>query len=77
MYDVHENALQVPRSAIVEDGGTRTSVFVVEEGSRPVRKTVTLGYGNRGHRRGNERALDEGENVVTVGQASLKQDSRK
>ena len=73
VYDVHENALQVPRSAIVEDGGS-VSVFVVEDGAA-IRKTVTLGYGNRGLVEVTS-GLVEGEDVVTVGQASLKQDSK-
>jgi membrane fusion protein (multidrug efflux system) len=73
VYDVHENALQVPRSAVVEDGGT-VSVFVVED-DVAIRKTVTLGYGNRGLVEIMS-GLEDGEDVVTVGQASLKQDSR-
>jgi membrane fusion protein (multidrug efflux system) len=73
VYDVHENTLQVPRSAVVEDGGT-VSVFVVED-DVAIRKTVTLGYGNRGLVEIMS-GLEDGEDVVTVGQASLKQDSR-
>ena len=73
VYDVHENALQVPRSAIVEDAGA-TSVFVVED-EKAVRKPVTLGYGNRGMVEILD-GLEDAEQVVTVGQVSLKQDSR-
>ena len=73
VHDVHENALQVPRSAIIEEGGT-VSVFVVES-DVAVRKNVTLGYGNRGLVEILS-GLDDGELVVTVGQASLKQDSK-
>ena len=73
VYDVHENALQVPRSAIVEDAGS-VSVFVVED-DKAVRKAVTLGYGNRGMVEILS-GLQDGERVVTVGQVSLKQDSR-
>jgi membrane fusion protein (multidrug efflux system) len=73
IYDVHEDALQIPRSAIIEDQGT-ASVFVVE-GDRAVRKTINTGYSNRGMVEVTG-GLREGELVVTVGQTSLKQDSR-
>ena len=46
VYDNHENALQVPRSALVEDLG-ETSVFVVED-AVAVRKNVQVGYSNQG-----------------------------
>ncbi len=73
IYDVHENALQVPRSAIIEDQGA-ASIFVVE-GDHAVRKTIDTGYSNRGMVEVTS-GLQDGEQVVTVGQASLKQDSR-
>lgn len=73
VYDVHENVLQIPRSAIIEESGS-TSVFVVHEG-KAVRKIITTGYGNRGMVEVTS-GLTEGEQVVTVGQASLKQDTR-
>lgn len=72
IYDVHENALQVPRSAIIENDGA-ASVFVVEDG-RALRKSVTTGYGNRGMIEVTG-GLAEEERVIVVGQASLKQDS--
>ena len=73
VYDVHEDVLQIPRSAIIEESGS-TSVFVVHEG-KAVRKIITTGYGNRGMVEVTS-GLTEGEQVVTVGQASLKQDTR-
>lgn len=73
IYDVHENALQIPRSAIIEDQAT-TSVFIVEDG-RAVRRTVQTGYGNRGMVEV-VNGLEDDERVVTLGQSSLKQDSR-
>jgi len=73
VYDVHENALQIPRSAIVEETDS-LSVFVVEDGLA-VRKTVTTGFGNRGMIEVIS-GIEEGEQVVTVGQVSLKQDSK-
>lgn len=73
VYDVHEDALQIPRSAIIEDQGA-ASVFVVED-DRAVRRAVQTGYGNKGMVEIIS-GLQDGEQVVTVGQASLKQDSR-
>ena len=73
VYDVHNDALQIPRSAIVEDQG-ESSVFIVD-GDRAVRRPVTTGYGNRGMVEIIS-GLDDGEQVVTVGQSSLKHDSR-
>ena len=73
IYDVHEDALQIPRSAIIEDRGT-ASVFVVED-DHAVRKTVATGYSNKGMVEIIS-GLQDGEQVITVGQASLKQDSR-
>ncbi len=73
IYDVHENALQIPRSAIIEDQGA-ASVFVVED-DHAVRRAVQTGYGNKGMVEIIS-GLQDGEQVVTVGQASLKQDSR-
>ena len=73
IYDVREDALQIPRSAIIEDQGT-ASVFVVEDG-HAVRRQVETGYGNKGMVEIIS-GLRDGEQVVTVGQAGLKQDSR-
>ena len=73
IYDVHDDALQIPRSAIIEDQG-RASVFVVEDG-HAVRRPVEVGYSNKGMVEIIS-GLQDGEQVVTVGQASLKQDSR-
>jgi membrane fusion protein (multidrug efflux system) len=72
VYDTHENVLQVPRSAIVEDMGNET-VFVVEDG-KAVRRIVQTGYGNEGMVEITE-GLDETDAVVTVGQAGLKPDA--
>lgn len=73
VYDVHENALQIPRSSLVEETDTM-SVFVVEDGAA-VRKVVTTGYGNKGMIEITS-GIKDGELVVTVGQVSLKQDSK-
>ena len=58
-----------PRS--VEQGAA--SVFVVE-GEHAVRKTISTGYSNRGMVEISS-GLREDDQVVTVGQASLKEDS--
>ena len=73
IYDVHENVLQIPRSAIIEDQGT-ASVFIVEDG-RAIRRAVETGYSNRGMVEVIS-GLHDDEYVVTVGQSSVKQDSR-
>lgn len=73
VYDTHENVLQVPRSAIVEDMGNET-VFVVEDG-KAVRRTVQTGYGNEGMVEITD-GLNETDAVVTVGQAGLKPDAK-
>ena len=72
VYDNHENALQVPRSALVEDLGA-TSVFVVEDGIA-VRRHVDVGYSNRGQVEilG---GIDDDDDVIVVGQVGLKPDA--
>ena len=73
IYDRHENALQVPRSAIVEELG-ESSVFVVEDG-RAVRKVVETGYSDRGMVEILD-GIDDDERIVLVGQLGLKPDSK-
>jgi membrane fusion protein (multidrug efflux system) len=73
VYDVHENVLQVPRSAIVEDMGNQT-VFVIEEG-KAVRRIVQTGYGNDGMIEITDGIAGD-DAVVTVGQVGLKPDAK-
>jgi membrane fusion protein (multidrug efflux system) len=73
VYDVHENVLQVPRSAIVEDMGNQT-VFVIED-DKAVRRIVTTGYGNEGMIEITD-GLGDDDAVVTVGQVGLKPDAK-
>ena len=73
VYDVHENVLQVPRSAIVEDMGNQT-VFIIEDG-KAVRRIVQTGYGNDGMIEITE-GLSDDDAVVIVGQVGLKPDAR-
>lgn len=72
VYDKHENALQVPRSAVVEDVGG-TSVFVVEDG-KALRRRVVTGFGEEGMIEIID-GLTDTDNVVTLGQVGLKDDS--
>ncbi len=73
VYDKHENALQLPRSALVEDAG-QTSVFVVED-DVAIKKVVQTGYSDRGMIE-IVAGLEDGENVVTIGQLGLKPDAK-
>lgn len=72
VYDRHENVLQIPRSAIVEEMGTE-SVFVVED-DKAIRRIVKTGYGENGMIEISE-GLDDNDNVITVGQVGLKPDA--
>jgi len=72
VYDRHENVLQIPRSAIVEELGSE-SVFVVEEG-KAIHKLVTTGYGENGMIEVVS-GLADTDNVIIVGQVGLKPDA--
>ena len=72
-YDRHENALQIPRSAIIESA-TSTSVLVEEDGIA-IRKVVQTGYSFNGMIEITD-GLADGENVITVGHVGLKRDSK-
>jgi len=72
IYDRHENVLQIPRSAIIEELG-KESVFVVEDG-KAVRRPVQTGYGENGMIEISDGLLDT-DNVITVGQVGLKPDA--
>lgn len=69
VYDRHENVLQIPRSAVIEDRGKET-VFVVEDGEA-VRRVIQTGYGSEGMVEITE-GLGDADEVVTVGQVGLK-----
>lgn len=73
VYDKHENALQVPRSAIIETA-TSTSVFVVED-EVGIRKDVQTGFSSGGMIEITDGLID-GENVITVGHVGLKDESK-
>jgi len=73
VFDMHANALQVPRSAIVENAG-QTSIFVVSE-DVVERRIISTGYAESGHIEVLQ-GLDDMEEIVVIGQTSLKDGSR-
>ena len=72
VYDRHEDVLQIPRSAVIDDMGADT-VFVVEDG-KAVKRIVQTGYGEKGMIEIVE-GLGDTDNVITVGQVGLKPDA--
>lgn len=72
IYDTHENALQVPRSAVQDDGGEQT-VFVVVD-SKAQRRLVSTGFSDRGMMEITS-GIDDDDAIVTLGQAGLKDDA--
>ncbi len=73
VYDVHHNALQVPRSAIVEEAGV-TAIFIIEDGVAH-RRLVETGYTEDGYIE-ITKGLSDSESFVTIGQAGLKEGAR-
>lgn len=73
VYDMHARALQIPRSAIIDEAG-ETSVFVVED-AKAVRRPISTGYSNNGRIEVVD-GLTGSERIVVVGQAGLKDGSK-
>lgn len=73
VYDSHQNALQIPRSAVIEEAG-ETAVFVVRD-ELAEKRVVRTGYAEAGRVEILD-GLDDDDAVVTVGQANLKNGSR-
>ena len=73
VYDKHENVLQVPRSAIVDEMST-TSVFIVED-NVAIRRAVQTGF-SAGGLIEIVSGLKEDDHVITVGQVGLKPDAK-
>lgn len=73
VYDMHAQALQIPRGAIIDEAG-ETSVFIVED-EKAVRRVITTGYAKNGHIEilG---GLTGSEKIVVVGQTGLKDGSK-
>ena len=68
VVDQREDALRIPRSALLEDDST-TSVYIVEEGVA-VKRDVETGYADRGMIE-IVSGLSDDDEVVTVGQLGL------
>jgi len=73
VHDRHENALMVPRNAIVEDSGNSV-LYVVEDG-KANRRSIRTGYAESGMVEILD-GLTDGETFVVVGQTGLKDGSR-
>ena len=73
VFDRHDNALQVPRSAIVDEAG-ETAVFVVVD-QVAYRRVVQTGYADNGFVEILD-GLSDQVRFVTVGQNGLKEGSR-
>ncbi|MDH3547691.1 MAG: efflux RND transporter periplasmic adaptor subunit, partial [Gammaproteobacteria bacterium] len=73
VYDLHAQALQVPRSAIVDQAGD-TAVFVVEDETARER-SVEIGYADKGNVEILS-GLAGDEMIVVVGQTALKEGSK-
>jgi len=73
VYDMHAAALQIPRSAIVEEAG-ESAVYVIEDNTAS-RRVIRTGYVDGGQVEVLE-GLDDAEEFVVVGQNGLKNGSR-
>ncbi len=73
VYDMHKDALQIPRSAIVEEAG-QSAIYVVSDNVAE-RRIIRTGYAEGGQIEVLE-GLDGTEVFVTVGHTSLKNGSR-
>jgi membrane fusion protein (multidrug efflux system) len=73
VHDMHANALQIPRSAVIDEAG-QASVFVVNDGIAE-RRIISTGYVDAGQVEVLH-GLGDGDQVVIVGQTTLKQGSK-
>ena len=73
VYDRHADAMQIPRSAIVEEAG-ESAVYVVEN-DVVERRIIRTGYAEGGQIEVLE-GLADAEEFVVVGQSSLKNGSQ-
>ncbi len=69
VYDQHEDVLQIPRSALINDMDSEY-VLVVEDG-KAVKRVVQTGYGEKGMIEIVD-GLTEADNVIVVGHVGLK-----
>ncbi len=73
VYDMHKDAMQIPRSAIVEEAG-QSAIYVVED-NLAERRIIRTGYADGGQVEVLD-GLGETEVFVIVGQTSLKDGSK-
>lgn len=73
VYDSREMALQIPRSAIIEEGGEAV-VFIVA-GNVAEKRVIQTGYADAGNVEVTA-GLEDNDEVVVVGQMNLKTGSR-
>lgn len=73
LYDRRENALLIPKDAVLTEDAQQ-SVFVVTEG-RAHRRNIKVGYSDAEHYEVID-GLKAGDQLVVTGQASLKDDSK-
>jgi len=73
VYDTHANALQVPRSALIDEVGA-TTLFVVEDDIAHQRE-VQVGFSSEG-RVEITAGLSDSDQFVTIGQSGLKDGSK-
>lgn len=73
VYDSRAMALQIPRSALVEEAGD-TAVFVVDA-DKAVRRIISTGYVDAGNIEVTS-GLDDDDRVIVVGQSNLKDGAR-
>lgn len=71
-YDRRENALLIPKDAVLTEDA-QNNVFVIEDG-RAFRRPIQVGYSDVDHYEVVS-GLQDGEQVVVTGQASLKDDT--
>lgn len=73
VYDVHEAALQIPRSAIIDRNG-ELSVFVIENDTS-IRKIIETGFSSDGMVEVLN-GLSDSEAIVSIGQLGLKDEAK-
>jgi len=73
VYDSHEMALQIPRSAVIEEAG-ESAVFIVND-DKAEKRIIRTGYSESGNVEVLEGLTDDDE-IVIVGQLNLKTGSR-
>ena len=73
VYDMHPNALQVPRSALIDEVGS-TSIFVVEDDIAHLR-VVETGFSGEGLVEITS-GLTDSDTFVAIGQSGLKEGSK-